>query len=163
MLVIWDEDKHFSCISTQVYSTHSSLPALLHEISVWDSSFWSLMAVPCGRAKMCCTAVLNHPCSLTHPSAPVCSAPNDCDRQSQGVQGDHLQPVPATVWTDWIRTSTLQNKEQCVRLQVYKKHDCILQMLLSLFTKGSRVSGEQPRQGWTSRFGNWYASSVDTC
>lgn len=69
MLVIWDEDKHFSCISTQVYSTHSSLPALLHEISVWDSSFWSLMAVSCGRAKMCCTAVLNHPCSLTHPSA----------------------------------------------------------------------------------------------
>lgn len=98
-----------------------------------------------------------------HIHLPVCSAPNDCDRQSQGVQGDHLQPVPATVWTDWIRTSTLQNKEQCVRLQVYKKHDCILQMLLSLFTKGSRVSAEQPRQGWTSRFGNWYASSVDTC
>ena len=74
-----------------------------------------------------------------------------------------FQPLSVLGFCCWIRTCALQNKDQCVRLQVYKKHDCILQMLLSLFTKGSRVSGEQPRQGWTSRFGNWYASSVDTC
>lgn len=35
-----------------------------------------------GRAEMFCKAVLKHPCSLIHPSALVCSAPDDYERQS---------------------------------------------------------------------------------